>query len=35
MAVGSSNITIREIFNEVNTTNHGSGATISNCDLET
>jgi len=35
MAVGDNNITIREIFNEVNTTSHGSGATISNCDLET
>ena len=35
MAVGSSNITIREIFNEINATSHNSGATISNCDLET
>ena len=35
MAVGSSNITIREIFNEINATSHNSSATISNCDLET
>ena len=34
MARGSSNIILRDIFNEVNSTTHNSSATIANCDLD-
>ena len=34
MAIGSSNIIIRDIFNEINGTTHNSSATIANCDLD-